>query len=185
MSPGELLDYLTAKGARLTAAGDRLRVDAPAGVITPEMRLAICTHKAQVLELVPFEFPVGWSRSAWRHHLRHMARVCMYPGPGSDVLRVGGWHRAPVRRRGGAQPVSTMGVQRASTCPVLGGRGRAGDGGYAGCRPAAPGRPGRKRGRLVAKGWAARGTPGGGWRGVRHDVDAVFAVTDMEILRWT
>ena len=47
-----LLSELSRRGVRLEAAGDRLRFDAPKGVLTPELRREMVEHKAELLELV-------------------------------------------------------------------------------------------------------------------------------------
>ncbi len=46
----ELLATLDASGVRLHAEGDRLRADAPRGVLTPTLRSSLLTHKAEILE---------------------------------------------------------------------------------------------------------------------------------------
>lgn len=49
----ELLDELAARGVLLeVACAERLRVDAPAGVLTPELRQTLGEHKAELLELL-------------------------------------------------------------------------------------------------------------------------------------
>ena len=49
MSAAALLAALQARGVRLTAVGDRLRVDAPAGVLTVADRAALAAYKAALL----------------------------------------------------------------------------------------------------------------------------------------
>lgn len=44
-----LLADLSAAGVILTAAGDKLRIEAPAGAITPELRARLAEHKAALL----------------------------------------------------------------------------------------------------------------------------------------
>jgi len=51
-APTELLADLKRRGVILEAIGDRLRVDAPAGMLTPELRQALVVHKAELLELL-------------------------------------------------------------------------------------------------------------------------------------
>lgn len=53
MIPIELLDSLRALGVTLSAAGERLRADAPPGALTPELREAIALHKDELLTLLP------------------------------------------------------------------------------------------------------------------------------------
>ncbi len=52
MTATELLTTLRDLGVTLTPGGDQLRVDAPAGVLTDELRQAMRTHKAALLDLV-------------------------------------------------------------------------------------------------------------------------------------
>ena len=47
-----LLAHLTARGVTLAAEGDRLRVRAPVGVLTPEFRAEIAAHKPALLALL-------------------------------------------------------------------------------------------------------------------------------------
>ena len=51
-TPGELLHLLRGLGVVLTLEDDRLRVNAPKGVVTPEMREALTAHKAAVVDLL-------------------------------------------------------------------------------------------------------------------------------------
>ena len=62
MNADQLLGELRARGVVLEAAGDRLRVDAPRGAITPELREALTAHKAEVLALLA----VPDKEIAWR-----------------------------------------------------------------------------------------------------------------------
>jgi pyochelin synthetase len=48
----DLLSDLTARGVRLQVNGDRLRVEAPTGVLTPEVRETLTEHKAELLQLL-------------------------------------------------------------------------------------------------------------------------------------
>jgi hypothetical protein len=49
MTMPELLTTVRAAGIHLKARGSRLHVDAPRGVITPELRDALARHKAEIL----------------------------------------------------------------------------------------------------------------------------------------
>ncbi|MBL8171714.1 MAG: hypothetical protein JNJ50_26385 [Acidobacteria bacterium] len=49
MSPQILLDYLQARGIRIWADADRLRLDAPAGVLTDEDKMRLAKHKNELL----------------------------------------------------------------------------------------------------------------------------------------
>jgi hypothetical protein len=52
MTPVEIVTTLRSHDVILTACGDRLRVDAPEGVLSEEMRQAICQHKTALLALL-------------------------------------------------------------------------------------------------------------------------------------
>ena len=52
MNAAELITELEARGVLIEAAGDRLRVDAPKGAITPELREALAACKAGVLAIL-------------------------------------------------------------------------------------------------------------------------------------
>ncbi len=61
MSADELLIELKARGVSLEVDGDRLRVDAPKGAVTPELREALAAHKAEVLALLTItEDEIDW-----------------------------------------------------------------------------------------------------------------------------
>lgn len=52
MTAATLLAELRTRGATVAAVGDRLRIEAPAGTVTPEMRAALAKHKAALLTLL-------------------------------------------------------------------------------------------------------------------------------------
>ena len=52
MSPHRLLADLRQQGVTLERRGDRLRVDAPQGVLTPEIRADLVAHKAAILQVL-------------------------------------------------------------------------------------------------------------------------------------
>jgi hypothetical protein len=52
MTPIGLLQTLEEKGVSFTISGERLKVDAPAGVLTPELRDAIADNKTSLMDLV-------------------------------------------------------------------------------------------------------------------------------------
>jgi hypothetical protein len=52
MTPDALLEDLRARGVELSAQGNRLRVEAPAGLLTPELRQALVTYKPALLKLL-------------------------------------------------------------------------------------------------------------------------------------
>ena len=67
-----LMRDLQSAGAVLEARGDRLHVDAPAGLITPEIRDSIARHKPELLAMLaadparyenwaPLDVPVAWT----------------------------------------------------------------------------------------------------------------------------
>jgi TubC N-terminal docking domain len=49
MNVAELLDNLTQQGVQLRADNDRLRIHAPKGILTPEIRLKLAEQKAEIL----------------------------------------------------------------------------------------------------------------------------------------
>lgn len=49
MTLDDLLADLTARGVLLTVDGDKLKVDAPAGALTPVLRAALSERKAELL----------------------------------------------------------------------------------------------------------------------------------------
>ena len=59
MSAAELLATLRARDCELTAAGERLRVEAPAGALTPDLRDALTAHKADLL--LELEAEAAWA----------------------------------------------------------------------------------------------------------------------------
>ena len=52
MTASELLATLTALGATVRAVEDRLRIEAPSGALTPELRSALAEQKPALLALV-------------------------------------------------------------------------------------------------------------------------------------
>jgi hypothetical protein len=52
MTPEALLSRLAALDVALTAQGDRLRVEAPVGALTAELRAALTEHKRALLDLL-------------------------------------------------------------------------------------------------------------------------------------
>jgi|SRR6516225_2754355 hypothetical protein len=52
MTAADLLRHLQGRGVRLEAKEDRLRVDAPAGLLTEADRQALTTHKVELLALL-------------------------------------------------------------------------------------------------------------------------------------
>lgn len=61
MNVAELITELEARGVMIEAAGDRLRVDAPKGAVTLELREALAACKAEVLAILNApEDEIGW-----------------------------------------------------------------------------------------------------------------------------
>lgn len=75
MNAAALIDSLNSAGVRLTIAGAKLRVVAPRGTYTAEMRARLVEHKAAVLPLV-----------AMRDRLQDAARSIGVPGCIVDAL---------------------------------------------------------------------------------------------------
>jgi hypothetical protein len=95
MSAFELLDTLTASGVHVWAEGGKLKLDAPRGAVTPELKERLAAHKPELLAALsaddcpasPFTTPEG--RAALRRGVRDRGRD----------------HR-PVRGWGGSRPAS-------------------------------------------------------------------------------
>jgi hypothetical protein len=67
-----LMRDLETSGVVLEVRGDRLHVDAPVGIVTPEMRDSLVRHKAELLAMLaadpaeyanwaPLDLPVAWT----------------------------------------------------------------------------------------------------------------------------
>jgi hypothetical protein len=52
MTASGLLSDLQARGVRLQVSGERLRIEAPSGVLTPELREILAAHKAELLGIL-------------------------------------------------------------------------------------------------------------------------------------
>ena len=94
MTTEELIADLQRRGVHLSARGDRVCIDAPAGVITPNTRNVLAAQKAELLRLLTgerrerakFHFTdglmvigdvcVGWAPSCWAAELRRKADRC-------------------------------------------------------------------------------------------------------------
>ena len=96
MTALDLIASLRDRGVNLTARGDRLRIDAPKGVLTDTLRATLRDRKADVLEALVgtvddatdcdtlptrtvngFDVPAGWTTDAWRDRLRQLAAICI------------------------------------------------------------------------------------------------------------
>lgn len=79
MNASALLMDLLHRGVRLWAAGEQLNIDAPKGVITPDLRAALIEHKADLLHLLNIdESEIAWRVEAMRGQYR--------PGAGFPFL---------------------------------------------------------------------------------------------------
>lgn len=94
----ELLTALDDAGVRLTPGTDfaRLRVNAPAGSLTPERRRALVEHKAELLELV-YEreeraalqgAPAGCDAVLWLQAVNHPAVRAVLERFGGEIVSV-------------------------------------------------------------------------------------------------
>ncbi|MFN8626032.1 MAG: hypothetical protein U0587_08640 [Candidatus Binatia bacterium] len=57
MTAETLLDSLRQLGATVTVQGDKLRIEAPAGTVTPELRRTLADHKPELLALLSRTMP--------------------------------------------------------------------------------------------------------------------------------
>ena len=65
MNAAKLIEELRSRGVVVEAAGDRLRVDAPKGAVTPELREALAEHKTEVMALITItEEEIAWRVAA-------------------------------------------------------------------------------------------------------------------------
>ena len=62
MSAADLIAELRLRGVAVQATGDRLKVDAPKGTITPELHEALKDHKLEIIALLM----TGDTEIAWR-----------------------------------------------------------------------------------------------------------------------
>jgi len=91
MNPRQLLEDLRQRGVELTAVDGRLRVCAPVGTVTEEIRQALRLHKPALLEALGTSEPkfhfaddlmefgdigAGWSPAGWVAELRRKAGRC-------------------------------------------------------------------------------------------------------------
>lgn len=76
MNATELLIELEARGVLIEAAGDRLRVDAPKGAVTPELREALAACKTEVLAiLTTSEDEIAWRVEAMLPHIPDVGAI--------------------------------------------------------------------------------------------------------------
>ena len=106
MTAQAILNCLRSLGASVSLAGNKLRVEAPAGVLTPDLRQELIEHKAELVRLLrPYSPPV-------------------LPGPDPlDYRRdplTGAWLHDPGWWRGPAQAPEIH--EERAPCPRCGGR---------------------------------------------------------------
>lgn len=89
MKAGELLLELRSRGVLIEPAGDRLKVDAPKGAITQELREALAACKSEVLAILAVDDrEIAWRVDAMLPQIPDkgpipflVARDCLNPGP--------------------------------------------------------------------------------------------------------
>jgi hypothetical protein len=94
-----LLDDLRGRGVRIETDGERLLIDAPACVITDELKAALSKHKARVIGVLEFEQRFQRSEREQEDDGRRFdARPSRHPGYTSlyDPIE-GEWHDFPTR----------------------------------------------------------------------------------------
>lgn len=82
MKAALVLEQARALGILLTGSGGKLRYEAPAGSLTPELRQALIAHKAAILDLLDAE------RQAVRRIVR--CRDCAHYIPSPPIHRASG-----------------------------------------------------------------------------------------------
>jgi hypothetical protein len=71
MNASMLLADLTRRGIKLSAAGERLSVDTPKGVITDDLRAMLMEHRESLLQLLTIEdTEVEWRIAVMRQQVR-------------------------------------------------------------------------------------------------------------------
>jgi len=60
MRPSELLKNLRSLGVELSLNGEKLHVEAPSGVLTPELREELRIHKLELLSILRYGTPAAW-----------------------------------------------------------------------------------------------------------------------------
>lgn len=100
MSAAHLLQRARALGIVLSGSGDKLRYEAPAGCLTPELRQALVAHKAAILDMLEAE------RQAARRIVQ--CRDCAHYLPCPPIHRASGvvWEMPGGCARGRTSPDS-------------------------------------------------------------------------------
>lgn len=66
MTAAVLLTELRNRGASIAVVGDRLRIDAPVGVLSADLRTALAAHKADLLRLLLLDrIEATWKPGEW------------------------------------------------------------------------------------------------------------------------
>jgi hypothetical protein len=87
MRPHELLTAFRRQGVEVSLRGDKLHVDAPAGVMTRGLKSILAARKNELMAYLrgPVMVPDGWSTESWIDHLRYMARICMHQDRAAEL----------------------------------------------------------------------------------------------------
>ena len=64
MNAQELITELSRQGVNIEAVGDELRINAPKGVLTSELRQELVEHKQAILTLFKPP-PIAWTEATW------------------------------------------------------------------------------------------------------------------------
>ncbi len=120
MRPAALLAHLRERGVILSARGDRLRVEAPRGVLTPDIRAALAEHKADVVPLLWYQEALRrwWALTAQGADAAPAAIAETYQTIVRLMDEVGGPTATRLRRSWGREWWQETGV-----CPYCGERG--------------------------------------------------------------
>jgi hypothetical protein len=99
MNAKRFLDDLRGHGVSIETDGERLLVDAPAGVVTGELRAALSEHKARVIGILKFEQRFQNAHQREQDNGRRFgARPSRHPGYTSLYDPVHGeWHDFPTQ----------------------------------------------------------------------------------------
>ncbi len=100
MTAGDLLAALTALGATVQAVEDRLRIQAPPGALTPELRSALAEQKPALLDLlrpVPRLRPLHLLCAGCQRYFMHEPAMLCY------------WCRSKRHRRPAGKPCEGCG----------------------------------------------------------------------------